>query len=133
MGIPRTKNIEKAGRSIESIVVKKDPWFILKGGCGRNNCYIENKGVGIKCTKESVNYSVQCKLCEMKEMMIKYIGETGKTSYERVFQHIYAFKQKKEPNVIKKTPGSVLWEHSKEVHNGSMKVGDWLPKVTLRS
>ena len=65
----------------------------------------------------------------MKQIMIKYLGETGKSSYERVFQHFYAFKQKKEPNIVKKIPGSVLWQHSKEIHNGSMKIGDWLPKV----
>ena len=66
MRTPRVRYIENPGTAIKDILVEKDPWFRLAGGCSRPNCPVcyWNHGKGIRCTKEGVCYRIQCHLCE---------------------------------------------------------------------
>ena len=55
------------------------------------------------CRKEGVTYEMVCKACRDK-----YIGETGRTAWARMNEHLYEYKMRKE--------SSVLWRHCKEKH-----------------
>jgi len=56
-----------------------------------------------RCRKEGVTYEIVCKACKEK-----YIGESGRSAWARVNEHIYDYKMKRE--------SSVLWRHCKERH-----------------
>ena len=64
--MPRTRYVERPGRTVADSLVTKDPWYRLQGGCSRQNCPVCYwiKGVGIRCTRENVGYRIECVLCE---------------------------------------------------------------------
>ena len=51
MKLPRSRYVERAGMTLCDILVKKNTWYQLWGGCGRADCYIclSNGGKGTKC------------------------------------------------------------------------------------
>ena len=62
----RTKYVERSGTSMGQALVKKDPWYLLNGGCQRPTCYHcihSGQGKVIKCRQESVVYTISCKVC----------------------------------------------------------------------
>ena len=109
----RIKIVEKSGNKLEDILTGSDPW---KGAdCGRNNCFLCNtknltgKNLKKDCTKRNILYEIKCLTCEeesrqkiidtvedeaeMKTKLeniktYKYIGESGRSAYERGFEHL---------------------------------------------
>ena len=142
MRMPRIRYVENPGRALADTLVEKDPWYRLGGGCSRAFfpiCYWA-KGKGIRCTKEGICYKLECLQCRQQEtpILIVYIGETSRSGRERVLEHLWLFKHKKEscPEHCTKrhkcsSSSSVLWEHSRDKHGGQLKVEDW--EVTLTS
>ena len=133
LGIPRTKYIEKAGNKISSQIIVKNPWVAIKGGCGRKLCYAckLTAGKGISCRKEGINYSITCKLCETTGRKTLYLGESSRSAYERMNEHAYLFRTKKEGDPEKQQSNSVLWGHSRDHHAGQMVMSDW--KISIDS
>ena len=80
------------------------------GGCQRPLCHPcqETGGKGISCRKESVNYKFTCKPCKKEEKKIFYLGETGRSAYERAKEHVWNFRMKKEGDPEKNEANGVL-------------------------
>ena len=77
--------MEKAGRSVKSMLQRSDPF--KSGTCGRALCFVcgtEKKGL---CDKNGVNYVITCLGCENSGQKGEYIGETSKNAYTRGKQH----------------------------------------------
>ena len=143
LGMPRTRYVEKGGTTIKDLLVKKDPWYKLGGGCGRTTCHIcmSQGGKGTSCRKEGVCYEIECKVCEGEKeggggegeggrRRTKYVGETSRSGYERLKEHMWLFSNRKDGDPEKGEANSVLWKHSREEHGGGMSVGDWRSKIT---
>ena len=109
----RMKIVEKSGNKLEDILTSTDPW---KGAdCGRSNCFLCNtknltgKNLKKDCTKRNILYEIKCLTCEEenKQEIIdtvedeaerktkleniktyKYIGESGRSAYERGYEHL---------------------------------------------
>ena len=110
----RIKVVEKAGNKLEDILTRRDPW---KGAdCGRQNCFpcstknITGKDKNKDCSKRNILYEIRCLTCEdiekekieetcgddlekkrkmEAEMKVpKYVGESGRSGYERGFEHL---------------------------------------------
>ena len=142
--MPRTRYIERAGVTLKDLLVKKDPWFKLKGGCERPTCHIcsSQGGKGTSCRREGTIYEIECKACkelseggggegERKEggLKVKYIGETSRSTYERLQEHMWLFTNKKEGDPDKGEASSALWLHSREDHGGDLRKEDWGSRV----
>ena len=110
----KVKIVERVGRKLENILSSRDPWKGLD--CGRQNCFLCNtktltgKDINKDCKKRNILYEIRCLTCEnmehkrieetfeddlekQKEMkekiqVPKYIGETGRSAYERGFEHL---------------------------------------------
>ena len=140
LGMPRTKYVEKGGTTLKDLLVKKDPWFKLGGGCGRSTCHIciSQGGKGTSCRRESVCYEIESAICAKeneeggvdRKRKTKYVGETSRSSHERMREHLWLFVHKKDGDPEKGEAKSVLWRHSREEHRGGMGVEDWMSKVT---
>ena len=105
LGMPRTRYVEKGGLTYRDILVRKNPWFRLGGGCGRPSCHIciSQGGKGTTCRREGAVYRVECKLCERGEGIVGgvktktwYIGETSRSCHERLKEHMWLFTHKKD-------------------------------------
>ena len=64
------------------------------------------------CRAMGVTYEIHCVQCSIMSPpgRYKYIGETARNAYTRGREHLSLLRNKT----------SFLWEHCKEVHNGSM-------------
>ena len=62
LAMPRTKYVAKGGTTLKYLLVKKDPWFKMKGGCGRSTChiYISQGGKGTSRRRQNVCYKIEC-------------------------------------------------------------------------
>ena len=60
---------------------------------------------------------------------MKYIGETSRSTYERLQEHMWLFTNRKEGDPDKGEASSVLWHHSKEEHGGALRKEDWRSAV----
>ena len=156
MRMPRLRYIERPGRTVADSLVEKDPWYRLQGGCSRETCPVcyWQKGKGIPCTKENVNYKLECMECERekeggkeKEGVVEeevkveeakakisslYLGESSRSARERVAEHLWMFVHKKQAcgDVCRKvhkhsSANSALWSHSRDAHGGKLTVEDW--------
>ena len=128
----KTRYIERAGSSMSSILVKKNPWYQLQGGCQRQTCYHCNNsshGKGISCRQEGIVYELKCSICEEAGNKARYVGESSRSFYERLGEHFYLFKQRKEGDPEKNEASSALWLHSKAKHDGKMKIVHWKTKI----
>ena len=82
------------------------------------------------CSKSNVGYEGECSRCE--ESIYKYVGETSKTGYSRIKQHLASYraahKAKLPPLPARKSPTdqqakdvkSWMWKHTRDVHGGLM-------------
>ena len=118
---------------MSTLLVKKNPWYQLQGGCQRVTCYHcsnSSHGKGISCRQEGIVYEVRCSICEEEgSTTARYVGESSRSFYERLGEHIYLFKLKKEGDPEKNEPSSALWLHSKQKHNGEMRTHHWKTKI----
>ena len=86
-------------------------------------------------------YRIECTQCEKRVEEEKesggegggskaeYIGETSRSTYERLKEHMWLFVNKKEGDPEKLEASSVLWKHSKEDHKGELRMEDWKSSV----
>ena len=66
---------------------------------------------------------------EGRKGMAQYIGETSRSTFERLKEHLWLFTNKKEGDPAKQEASSVLWKHSKEDHKGELRVEDWRSSI----
>ena len=65
---------------------------------------------------ESVVYKVWCGRCEGEKKTSVYVGESGRSAWERGGDHLRAWRAKEE--------GSFLWKHSVNEHGGELREED---------
>jgi hypothetical protein len=120
MGSRRIKFVERGGRTLESLLCRTNPW--KERHCGREGCVICRSGKGGQCRTESVVYEVKCGQCEREGRGRKvYIGETGKSGYERMVQHWRSWRAKESD--------SFLWKHDSNVHGGRMEESQLVARI----
>ena len=102
----RIKFVERVGKCLGSLLIKKDPWT---GVCGCESCMPCMTGGGGRCMRKGVVYSIMCKLCEAKGMKSVYFGESARTPFDRGQEQMSALDNQSE-----KSP---LWNHHREVHS----------------
>ena len=79
------KIVEKAGVSMKDKVSKSNSWSLeMCEGC--LPCSMAGKP--IECRKRNLVYETRCKQCEKVEMGFVYVGETARSSRERVGEHL---------------------------------------------
>ena len=107
------KVIETAGKTLENVLVKSDPFGGNK--CDDKNC-IPNKNPKnkISCRKNNVGYKIPCKLCPAA-----YLGETGENMHTRAKSHLTKFKSK----IQQTREGSAFYKHIENKHGG-LKPGE---------
>ena len=75
--------------------------------------------------------------------MTVYIGETGRSGFERMQEHFHNFNAKVEPKTKENTEkfgedkddkdkGSMMWLHSRDFHQGTLSDDDWIAKITAK-
>ena len=125
----RLKITERVGRTLASILHKSDSWS--GEPCDRQNCLTcdtklsTGKGLANSCFKRNVVYETWCGICEDKEEqdnntttrdtgerknipLHKYVGESGRSMYERGKEHYQDFKSLDK--------GSHILKHALEYH-----------------
>ena len=114
----RVKIVEKAGRSLKSILVRSD--LRPEDSCGREKCLAceEEKGRG-RCKQRSVTYQTSCRACQEAGNKSVYIGESARSVYERGLEHQDDYRTEKEE--------SHMISHAKESHSEEER-----PKFSLK-
>ena len=106
----KVKVIESVGPTLKSMLVRSNPWANLN--CPRDNCLpcnsTENKK--FNCTRRSITYMSECKLCKDLGCRTVYIGESSNSLSERAGQHI---KDAEDPQ-----KESHMQRHISEEHPG---------------
>ena len=78
----KMKVVERRGQSMKKRLQKSDPF--KKINCDIKDCVICKEGMNVDCRKRGVVYEIECKENECGK---KYIGQTGRSLYERVREH----------------------------------------------
>ena len=79
---------------------------LSSGRCHRADCIVcelHSRSFSSKCKRNSIVYESQCQLC-LKSNSNKglYVGESGRTLYERSLEHLYdAAEQKTSSHIFK--------------------------------
>ena len=81
MGVRKVKFVERGGRSIQGILCQSNPWKAKQ--CGGRDCMVCKTEAKGDCRVESVVYQVDCAKCEKEGKRSVYIGETGRSAWER--------------------------------------------------
>ena len=102
--VKRVKFVERGGKSIAEILCRSNPWKEKK--CGDEGCIVCRTGAKGECKVESVVYNVECGKCEVEGRKSVYVGETGRSAWERGGDHLRAWRGKEE--------GSFIWKHESE-------------------
>ena len=79
----RIRYVEKTGASLANRLTRKDPW---KTGCGRAECMTCDQTPGA-CMKKNTIYMIECMTCMEEGNKTQYIGETSRSTYERMEEH----------------------------------------------
>lgn len=104
----KIKVVEKMRKTIKKELQRSNPF--RKENCSRKDCVLCEKNMDIDCRTRGCVYEIQCKECKKK-----YIGQTGRSIYERTKEHFKDWRDQKD--------GSILLEHSKKYHqNESFEV-----------
>ena len=96
------KVVEKMRGTVKSELQRSNPF--RKRRCGRKDCVVCDISDGVDCRTRGCVYEIRCNDCSRK-----YIGQTGRSLYERIKEHFSDYRQKKEK--------SVLFEHSEMYHD----------------
>ena len=109
----KIKVVERRGNTMKKLIQKSDPFNRIK--CNEDDCIICREGMDVDCRKRGVVYEIQCMEdgCERK-----YVGQTGRSLYERMKEHnVYNEKDKENEN-------KPVARHSYEEHQGrKIKIG----------
>ena len=88
----KMKIVEECGTDLKGALVKSNPW--AKEDCKRADCPLcqarregddEAKG---SCKAKSITYTSTCTLCREMGHKTEYIGESGRSLYERSREHV---------------------------------------------
>ena len=103
----KMKVVERRGRTVKSMIQKSYPFPNDK--CGREDCVICKNDQNVNCKARGVVYEVECleEGCGMK-----YIGQTGRSLYERMKEHNNWNVRDCSENI------KPLVRHSSEYHEG---------------
>ena len=109
----RVKVVEKSGTTLNSVLVKSDPWAEEK--CGRRRCLPCEAGVkNSKCRKRNILYESTCRECLGEGEDFTYLGESSRSGYKHALNHLDDYKAKHED--------SHMWGHALSHHQGRMNV-----------
>ena len=78
----KVKVVEKRGRTLKGMLQKSNPFGVQE--CKKRDCVVCRNSMGVDCRKRGVVYEIECQeeMCKKK-----YIGQTGRTLYERFKGH----------------------------------------------
>merc|ERR1712240_644371 len=78
----KIKVVERRGRTVKSMLQKSDPFTKME--CSETDCVICRDGMNVDCRRRGIVYEIECKEegCDKK-----YIGQTGRSLYERMKEH----------------------------------------------
>ena len=117
-GTERMKIVESGGIQVKSLLVSKNPfksttctqkWCPL---CKKSDMIDSNyEKKNVPCNTNNIGYRWICELCETKNSIKVYEGETSRSGRIRAKEHIAAFKNKKSDSVLYKHS---VWEHRNE-------------------
>ena len=117
---------EKNGIPLSQLTNYADPE--ARDFCGRKDCFVcetSRDPVKGRCWQEGIVYKITCLRCKDLGFEALYHGESGFSSYLRGKQHIEGMRSR--------TQGNVLYEHSREFHNGAaMEMKDFLMEIVDR-
>ena len=99
--------MEKAGRSIKSVLQRSDPFKATT--CDRQSCLVCETGGKGSCSKDGVNYEITCVGCGEGS----YHGETSKNGFTRGKKHLQELDGR--------AASSVMWRHCVERHSGTIQ------------
>ena len=88
IGYGQVRYLEQTGKTMEQMLVKSDPWA---GDCRREDCFPCTTGDMGKCTKQGVNYKIECITCKEEGKAVSYIGESAPTMCDRGAEHLDAW------------------------------------------
>ena len=82
MRMPRLMYMERPRRTVADFLVEKDPWYCLQGVGNRETCPVcyWQKGKGISCTRENINYKLQYVQCEKEKEEEEKVDNTSNTN-----------------------------------------------------
>ena len=80
MGYGSIKYMERSVRTIQSLLIKLDPWA---GNYGRDNRFLCNSGNTGVCMVQWTLYQIDWLLCKIEGKETNYIGETARTLRDR--------------------------------------------------
>ena len=118
LGTRCVKFVERGGTSLQAIICQSNPWE--KSHC-RRVCHMCDNGDLGSCRAESVCYEIRCAVCEKEGQRRVYIGETGKSGWERASQHWREWRGKKE--------GNALHKHDMNDHEGKLLKTDMKMRI----
>ena len=98
----KIKVVEKMQNTVKQELQRSNPFKVKK--CGRDDCILCEKDMNVNCRTRGCVYEILCVECSKK-----YIGQTGRSIFERINEHFIDWIKHKE--------GSVLFDHSRKVHN----------------
>ena len=125
----KTKVLEDGGRSVRGGLVRSDQFPREK--CDRKDCQLclQGETKGVQCDRENIGYEGECGRCPAGAFA--YIGETSKTAYTRLGQHLAAYKSaaaaglpaipqhvSSDPLDRPRAAKSWMWEHTRDQHQG---------------
>ena len=103
----KVKVVERRGNTVKKLIQKSDPFSKVK--CGENDCIICQGGMDVDCRKRGVVYEIECMEDGCRK---KYVGQTGRSLYERIKEHnIYNERDRENEN-------KPIARHSYEEHQG---------------
>ena len=109
----KIKVVEKIGSTMKKELQRSNPFG--QQHCGRTDCVTCNLGLKVNCRKRGQVYEIWCKNCK-EDVEKKYVGQTGRTVYHRMKEHIAKWESKSED--------SALFKHSEQCHDGeSFEIG----------
>ena len=122
LGMKRVRFVERGGIGIAALLCRSNPW--REQGCGRRGCQVCRGGKGGECRVESVVYQIQCMVCKEREKRRVYIGETGRSGYERGTDHWNDWRRKLK--------GSFLHKHDVLDHEGTLRPDDMVMTIVSK-
>ena len=110
----RMKIVEESGTPVKQILCPSNPWAHMP--CNRWECLVCNKKVpgeekaSGNCYKRNVIYSNQCLICKDLGITTHYVGDSGRSCYERTREHL------SDARSVKGKKTSHIRDHLKTAH-----------------
>ena len=80
----KVRFMERCGRKVKTTICRSNPW--QRNKCEREGCEMcevrDEKQHGM-CKGESITYKIDCEECGKEGKVVKYIGESSRSGWER--------------------------------------------------